>query len=98
VKKIFDRIITCFFIIVFGTLWIFTTKYYVNPTKFEIVILDNNNNQIKNNHIRTVFKTREVAHSYVQEYQKIFPQHIILLKDAQLQFKKRWIRVLKNQR
>ena len=96
-KKIFERIITCF-IIVFGTLWIFTAKYYVSPTKFEIIISDINNNQIKNNQIRTVFKTREVAHSYVEEYQKIFPEHSVLLIDSELQFNKRWIRSLKNQR
>ncbi len=82
----------------FGTLWIFTTKYYVNPTKFEIVILDNNNKQIKNSSMRTIFKIREVALSYVEEYQKTFPEYSFLLKESQLRFKRRWLSVLKNQR
>lgn len=82
----------------FGTLWIFTTKYYVNPTKFEIIVLDNNNKQIKNSNMRTVFKIRDVALSYVEEYQKEFPGYNFLLKESQLQFKRRWLSVLKNQR
>lgn len=82
----------------FGILWIFTTKYYVNPTKFEIVILDKNNQQIKNSRMRTSFKIREVALSYVEEYQKIFPEYSFLLKESPLRFKRRWLGVLKNQR
>lgn len=97
-KKIFERIITCFFIILFGVLWAFTTKHYVNPTKFEVVIFDKNNHQIKNNQMRTVFKTKEVALSYVEEYQKIFPEYGVLLKEPQLRFEKKWRRILKNQR
>ncbi len=71
--KIFDRIITGFFVLVFGIMWFCSTRYYVNPQTFNIVIYDVYGKESKPGGIRTKFKTREVAISYIKEYQKLFP-------------------------
>jgi len=39
-KEFGDKIITRFFVFVFGVLWFFSTQYYLKPKKYEIAIYD----------------------------------------------------------
>jgi len=72
-KKIFNKIITGFFVFIFGVLWFFSTKYYVKPQMYKIIIYDVFGDESKNPGIRTKFRTLEVANSYVRKYQNLFP-------------------------
>ena len=71
-KKIFDRIITGFFVLIFGIMWFFSTRYYVKPQLFNIVIYDVYGKETKPDGIRTKFRTQSVALSYIREYQKLY--------------------------
>jgi hypothetical protein len=73
VKKFLDKIITGFFVFIFAILWFCSTKYYVKSKGHNIVIYDVYGKKSNPNGIRTKFNTREIAHSYVKEYQKLFP-------------------------
>ena len=91
-----DRFITGFFVAVFGVLWVFTTKYYVMPTNFKIIIQNNNERRLVNE-IRTEFNTKEAALSYMEEYKKIFPEYSFTLDLTSLNVRKRWVsKVLRN--
>ncbi len=72
-KKFLDKIITGFFVFIFAILWFCSTKYYVKPKAFDIMIYDVFGNKSNPDGIRTKFITQEVAYSYVKEYQKLFP-------------------------
>lgn len=91
-KKLFGKIITCFFIFVFATLWFLTARYYASPTKFSIVVSKNDMHE-KISDLRTEFKTQEVAHSFLTEYQKEFPNYDFSIEPCVPEFKRR---VLKN--
>ena len=39
-RKIFDKLVTGFFIIVLGSLW-YCTKCFVKPSEYKIIIYDN---------------------------------------------------------
>ncbi|MDX1596391.1 MAG: hypothetical protein R3327_05565 [Nitrosopumilaceae archaeon] len=95
-QKIFDSIITGFFVLVFGMLWLFTTKQYTQTKNFEIIIANINNEKIKQEKLRTVFRTQEVAYSYLKEYETQYPEYVFTLKFPEMAFKQRWIRVFKN--
>lgn len=71
--KILSKMITGFFVVTLGVLWYCSLKYYVKPSHHIIVIYDIFGKQLKIDDIRTRFKTREVAQSYILEYQKHFP-------------------------
>jgi hypothetical protein len=73
VKKFLDKVITGFFVLIFTILWYCSTKYYVKPKAFNIMIYDILGKETKPNGIRTKFTTQEVAFSYINEYQKVFP-------------------------
>ena len=68
-----DKIITGFFVVVFGILWYLSTKSYVKPENYTIVIYDLFGKEVKMTEIRTQFSTINVARSYLTEYQQRFP-------------------------
>ena len=59
--------------VVFGIIWFCTTKYYVKPTIFKIVIYDVYGKETKPNGIRTEFSIQDVALSFISEYQEMLP-------------------------
>ena len=73
-RKIFDKLVTGFFIIVLGSLW-YCTKCFVKPSGYKIIIYDVFGNQIKMDGIRTNFNTYKVANNFISEYQKRFSQY-----------------------
>jgi len=74
-QKILDLLVTGFFVVTLGILWYCSSKYHVVPNHYTIIIYDIFGKQSKIDNIRTNFKTREVAQSYISEYQKRFPFH-----------------------
>ena len=72
-QKIGDKIITSFFVFVFAIPWLCSVHYYVKPRAYHVKIHDVFGKALKQNEIRTVFSTREVAMSYIEEYKKSFP-------------------------
>ena len=84
-----NRIITGFFVFVFGTLWFFSTQYYLKPKKYEIVIYDVFGKEIKQNQIRTRFSRLEVAQSYIREYQRTFSHLSFSIKSELPEMKRR---------
>lgn len=72
-KKFLEKIITGFFVVIFGIIWFCTTKYYVKPPIFKITIYDVYGKETKPNGIRIKFRIQDVALSYIREYQKMFP-------------------------
>ena len=90
-QKIFDLTITGFFVIILGTLWLFTTKCYTTPKKFEILI--SNNENINKENLRTIFQTQEVAYSYLKEYELQYPDCTFSLDKPDMTFKRKWFSV-----
>ena len=74
-QKTLDKFVTGFFVVTLGILWYCSSKYYVIPNQYTIIIYDVFGKQTKMYDIRTNFKTREVTQSYILEYQKRFPFH-----------------------
>jgi len=64
----FDKCITAFFVAVLGILWYCSSKYYVRPNQYTVMIYDIFGNEIKMNGVRINFKMKEVAQSYISEY------------------------------
>lgn len=58
-----------------GIPWYCSVKYYIKPKECSIIIYDIFGKQVKIDGIRTNFKTREVAKSYITEYQKRFSHY-----------------------
>ncbi len=97
-KNLYDKIITGFFVFIFGILWFLSTKYFVKPEVYEIIIYDVWGNESKLSGIRTKFRTPEVAQSYIKEYQRVFPHLDFSIQSFLPEIKKRIIfsKVLKN--
>ncbi len=74
-KKIMDKLVTGFFVMVLGILWYCSLKYNVKPNQYKIIIYDIFGNQIKIDGIRTSFSTYQVANSYISEYQNRFSHY-----------------------
>ena len=70
-----DKVVTGFFVFIFGILWYLSTKSYVKPEKYTIVVHDIFGKEVKIPEIRTQFNTVNVARSYLAEYQQRFPHH-----------------------
>ena len=70
-----DKIITGFFVVIFGILWYLSTKSYVKPENYTIVIHDLFGKEVRMTEIRTHFSTISVARSYLTEYQQRFPHY-----------------------
>ena len=39
-RKFRNKIITGFFVFVFGTAWFFSSKYYVKPKQYRVLVYD----------------------------------------------------------
>jgi len=59
---------------VFGTLWLFSARYYEKPKKYSLIAYDVFGNQNTIDGIRTEFQTKQVAISFQKHYQESFPQ------------------------
>ena len=81
-KKIFEYIITGFFVFTLGILWYLSTKRYVRPNQYNMTIYDILGTECDLEGIRTVFKTKEVAISYAEEYRKRFPQYNFSIEES----------------
>lgn len=90
-KKIADKFITGFFVVLLGSLWYLSTKYYVKPNQYNIIIYDPLGKEFKIEEIRTEFKTKKVAISYVREYKNRFPNYDFSLAEEIPQIKGRKI-------
>lgn len=88
-KKYFDKIITGFFVFIFGILWFCSAKYYVKPKTLDITVYDLLGKESNSLGIRTHFKNPEVAVSYLKEYQKLFPHLEFSIRYSFPEFKKR---------
>ena len=74
-KKIFDKFVTGFFVVVLGMLWYCSTKYYVRTNHHSIIAYNVFGEQVKIDEIRTEFKNYQVAQSYISDYQEKFPHY-----------------------
>ena len=74
-NRFFDKLITGFFIVVFGTLWVFSSRYYEKPKKYSLIAYDVFGNQNTVDGLRTEFQTKQVATSFQKYYQKSFPHY-----------------------
>lgn len=74
-NRFFDKLITGFFIFVFGTLWLFSARYYEKPKKYSLIVYDVFGNQNVVDGLRTEFHTKKVATSFQKDYEKSFPQY-----------------------
>ena len=73
-KNTIDKIITWLFVVVFGTVWLFTRNTCVWSSEFTISISDSNGKKQTELGLRTNFKTQEVAYSYFKEYERAYPE------------------------
>jgi len=74
-RKILEKCVTGFFVIVFGIAWYCSTKFYIKPDRHSIVVYDIFGKEIKLDGIRVDFKTHSVTQSYISEYRKRFPHY-----------------------
>jgi len=89
VEEFFNKLITGFFVFVFGIMWFFSTKYYVKPKDYNILVYDMHGSKFKSLEIRTKFTTPEVAHSYFKDYQKTYPDLKFSIESDIPKFKRR---------
>jgi len=89
-RKIIDKLVTGFFIVLFGTLW-YCTKCFVQPTKYKIIIYDILGNQVNVDGIRTSFNTPKVANNYISEYQNRFSQYNFSMASEMPIIKRNWV-------
>ena len=94
-NKNLDRIITGFFVVTFGIIWYFSTKYYVNHNQFNIIAYDTLGKEFHMNGIRTSFKTKNVAISFTREYKNRFPNYDFSIAEEIPQFKRRALKKIK---
>ena len=95
-QKILDLLVTGFFVVTLGILWYCSSKYHVVPNHYTIIIYDIFGKQSKIDNIRTNFKTREVAQSYISEYQKRFPFHDFSMALESIDVKNTNLRIFKK--
>ena len=80
-KKILEKIIVGFFVFVFGTMWLFSNRYYERPEKYTIVAYNVLGSQNHLDGIKTSFRYKDVAKSFLKEYQSRFPQYSFSLEE-----------------
>ena len=90
-NPIADKIITGFFVVIFATMWFFSTRYYERPKQYSIIVYDVFGKQISIDGLRTEFQTLEVATSYIKEYQKTFSQYSFSLESPIPEIKRKTI-------
>ena len=88
-KKILDKFVTGFFVIILGSLW-YCTRGFVKPTQYKIVIYDVLGNQVNVDGIRTSFKTPKVASNFISEYQNRFSQYEFSMASEIPEIKRNW--------
>ena len=86
-----ERLVTGLFVVIFATMWFFSTRYFERPIRYSIIIFDKFGNQVEMNDLRVSFNTIEVATSHINEYQKRFPHYKFSLDSLIPQIKKRVI-------
>ena len=74
-KKIIDKFVTGFFVVILAIIGYCSSKQHVRPDKYTIIIYDVFGNQLKIDGIRTNFNTYQVANNYIAEYQNRFPHY-----------------------
>jgi len=89
VKKILDKFVTGFFVIILGILW-YCTREFVKQTQYKIVIYDILGNQVDVDGIRTSFKTPKVASNFMSEYQNRFSQYSFSMLSEMPEIKRNW--------
>lgn len=89
-RKIWDKFVIGFFVIIFGTLW-YCTKCIVNPIQYKIVIYDILGNQVSIDGVRTDFKTPKVANNFISEYQNRFSQYNFSMASEMPVIKRNWL-------
>lgn len=98
-NRFFEKLNTGFFIFVFGSLWLFSAKYYENPKRYHLIVYDVFGNINTVDGLKVSFHTRQVANSFVKEYQTLFPQYSFsLLSELPQKGRRRIYDVLKNHR
>ena len=90
-KKILDRLVTGFFVLSFGIIWFFSIRYHVKPNQYSIIVYDLLGKEFKLEGIRTSFKTKQVAISFLKEYKSCFPHYDFTIGEQIPEFKKRTI-------
>jgi hypothetical protein len=88
-KKFRNKIITGFFVFVFGTAWFFSSKYYVKPKQYRVLVYDIKGVKMNPTDIRTSFSNEDVAFSYAKEYQKTHPDLKFAVEILIPEFKRR---------
>lgn len=83
-KRILDSFITCFFIIILGGMWYFSTKIILGKEKKKICIYNIEGNEIILQDLRTNFESIDVAKSYSIEYQRQFPYYKFVIEPLSL--------------
>ena len=89
--ELIDKVVTGFFVIIFGTMWFFSTRYYEKPKQYSIIVYDVFGKQISIDGLRTEFQRIDVATSYIKEYQKTFSQYIFSLESPIPEIKRKTI-------
>ena len=95
-KKIIDKFVTGFFVVVLGILWYCSSKYQITPNQYTIIIYDIYGNQTKIDGIRTSFSTYQVANNYISEYQNRFVNHNFSMATQMPEIKNRLLVIFKN--
>ena len=96
-RKILDKFVTGFFVVVLGIAWYCSTKFYVKPGKHSIVVYDVFGKEVNLEGVRVDFKTHSVAQSYISEYKKRFPHYNFAMAIEVPEIKKNTIpRIFKN--
>lgn len=74
-----DKLVTWFFVAMFGALWVLTRKHEA-PHRYKILVRDSYGRQITVDGIRTEFGTHAVAVSFAKQYKESFPEYDFVLK------------------
>ncbi|MCV0431650.1 hypothetical protein [Nitrosopumilus sp.] len=89
-RKILDRILTGFFVIIFGGIW-YCTRCFVVTNQYKVIIHDVFGNQIQVDGIRTNFQTSKAANNFISEYQNRFSHYNFSLASEMPITKRNWL-------
>lgn len=88
-KKILDKLIIGFFVLNLGIVWYFTTKYNIKPNQYNIIVYDPFGKEFNLEGIRTNFKTKQVAISFLKDYKIRFPVYDFSIEEQLPEFRNR---------
>ena len=97
-KKFLDKIVTGFFVFIFGICWYLSTKYVVKPNNYYIVVYDIFGKESHIDGVRTKFKSQKLALNYVREYKEKFSHYDFSLREEIPIIKRTILYKLKDQR